>query len=127
MSDAISGLTGSAIGFALDGLSLRHEAIAANIANANTPGYERLEVHFEDRLARLLAGAQFDPKSAADQLKTISPDLMVGPPPGGLGARASAEADLVELNRNVIQYEALVTGLSKYMSTIALALNEGRR
>lgn len=35
---------------ALDGLSERHKAIAANTANVMTPGYQRSEVAFEDQL-----------------------------------------------------------------------------
>jgi len=35
---------------ALDGYALRHEAIANNIANVNTPGYVRQEVNFEATL-----------------------------------------------------------------------------
>jgi len=35
---------------ALDGLSERHKAIAANTANVMTPGYQRNEVAFEDQL-----------------------------------------------------------------------------
>lgn len=39
---------------ALDGLSLRAEATAQNIANANTPHYRPLRVSFEAALARAL-------------------------------------------------------------------------
>lgn len=35
---------------ALDGLSERHKAIAANTANVMTPGYQRKEIAFEDQL-----------------------------------------------------------------------------
>lgn len=35
---------------ALDGLSLRHTAIASNLANVDTPGYHRKVVSFEDSL-----------------------------------------------------------------------------
>jgi flagellar basal-body rod protein FlgB len=38
----------------LDAASLRHRVLAQNIANVNTPGYHRLEVRFEDELARSL-------------------------------------------------------------------------
>lgn len=35
----------------LDGCALRQKVLAANLANAETPGYRRLEVRFEDQLA----------------------------------------------------------------------------
>jgi flagellar basal-body rod protein FlgB len=36
---------------ALDGLARRHEAISSNIANIDTPGYQRRAVDFEQALA----------------------------------------------------------------------------
>jgi flagellar basal-body rod protein FlgB len=36
---------------AIEGAGKRHEALAANLANANTPGYQRLEVDFHSALA----------------------------------------------------------------------------
>lgn len=41
---------------ALTGLSQRQEAIAANIANIDTPGYQRKAVSFEEALKAQLAG-----------------------------------------------------------------------
>jgi flagellar basal-body rod protein FlgB len=38
----------------LDASMMRHRAIANNIANATTPGYQRLEVSFEDELKKAL-------------------------------------------------------------------------
>jgi flagellar basal-body rod protein FlgB len=42
------------LGRLLDTAVLRHQVIAQNVANVNTPGYHRLEVTFEDELGRLL-------------------------------------------------------------------------
>ena len=39
---------------ALDGLSSRQKAISANIANANTEGYQRTDVEFESQLASII-------------------------------------------------------------------------
>ena len=36
----------------LDAASLRHRAIASNVANVNTPDYKRVEVSFEEDLVR---------------------------------------------------------------------------
>jgi flagellar basal-body rod protein FlgB len=40
----------------LDASALRAKAIAANIANVNTPGYQRIEVEFESQLKKALDG-----------------------------------------------------------------------
>ncbi|MEB3245366.1 MAG: flagellar basal body rod protein FlgB [Vampirovibrionales bacterium] len=49
--DLITSLTSEAVGKALDGVSLRHKSIASNLANAETPGYHRADVSFENELA----------------------------------------------------------------------------
>lgn len=41
---------------AMDSFALRQKAIAANIANADTPGYKRLEVRFEEALGKAQRG-----------------------------------------------------------------------
>jgi flagellar basal-body rod protein FlgB len=46
----------------LDAANLRHRVIAQNIANVNTPGYHRLEVRFEDELARSLKAGGVRPR-----------------------------------------------------------------
>ncbi len=52
---------------ALNGLSAREAAIAANIANVDTPGYKAVSVGFEQELAAQMAGA-------------ASPQLAMNPP-----------------------------------------------
>lgn len=51
----LSSRTMLAVERALDGLSMRQEAIARNLANANTPGYVSQEVAFEEALLDALA------------------------------------------------------------------------
>lgn len=41
---------------ALDAYSLRHKAIASNIANITTVGYKRIDIKFEDELRESLSG-----------------------------------------------------------------------
>ncbi|MDQ4138672.1 MAG: flagellar basal body protein [Actinomycetota bacterium] len=48
-------LTTSALTSALTGLAARQRAIADNIANVNTPGYQAKRVQFEDALAASVA------------------------------------------------------------------------
>lgn len=38
----------------IQGASMRNEALAANLANANTPGYRRVDVDFRGALARAM-------------------------------------------------------------------------
>src|ERR687896_495374 len=64
---------------AIEGAGKRHQALAANLANANTPGYRRVDVDFHSTLSAALgrgAGARealhdasFAPKVAANALE----------------------------------------------------------
>lgn len=49
---------------ALDGLAERNKILAANVANADTPGYQRSDVVFENQLAKIL---QEDNEKQSDQ------------------------------------------------------------
>jgi flagellar basal-body rod protein FlgB len=40
------------MGKALDAYNMRQKAIASNVSNIDTPGYKRLEVSFEEQLAK---------------------------------------------------------------------------
>lgn|SRR5690349_15089693 len=52
----LESVTATALSSALDGLALRQRAIADNIANINTPGYQAQRVQFEDELRAAVAG-----------------------------------------------------------------------
>jgi flagellar basal-body rod protein FlgB len=70
--DAIrNDLTFSLLAKSLQGLSLRQELIAQNLANINTPGYSRRDVLFEDALRDALAEgkADGDTSAALDDVK----------------------------------------------------------
>ncbi|WP_138445245.1 flagellar basal body rod protein FlgB [Sinomonas susongensis] len=51
----LDSVTSAALTSALNGLSLRQQAIADNIANVNTPGYHAKRVQFENALAASVA------------------------------------------------------------------------
>jgi flagellar basal-body rod protein FlgB len=59
----ISDATSVTLSQALDGLQLRQEAITANVANLETPGYLSREVEFESSLRAAIA--QGDPRTFA--------------------------------------------------------------
>jgi flagellar basal-body rod protein FlgB len=97
---------------ALDAVALRHEALAANIANVETPGYRRLDLapSFKTELERACAGgdagqiAALTPSLAVDStaLKT-SPD----------GNNVNVEHELMQLNQNSLLHTLesnLITG-----------------
>jgi flagellar basal-body rod protein FlgB len=110
---------------ALDAAALRHQAIAGNIANANSVGYRPLRVNFEEQLgfARQALARGGDPLTAAD-LANVRPLLEQGPlPPAGESA-VMIDLEMVKLAQNTVQYQALLKGLNQRMSILATAINE---
>jgi flagellar basal-body rod protein FlgB len=84
--------------------SLEHQAIASNIANRDTQGYQRLKVQFDHALDH--AGA------------FITTDKSAAP--------ISVEEDLVALSTNVGRYQALARSLSRYFSIISTITTPNR-
>ena len=52
--DLISSRTIDILKLGMDGLMERQHAISSNIANVNTPDYQRKEVAFESQLAEII-------------------------------------------------------------------------
>ena len=107
----------------LDATALRHEAIATNIANAETPGFRRLDVSpdFEQQLrARVAAGdvggtagATLQPKLAEDpNARSLRPD----------GNTVEIERELLAMNRNAVEFEYLTDMVSGNLKQLKLAI-----
>jgi len=103
---------------ALDAASLRQQAIAHNIANANTPGYVPLGVNFEQQLA-FARGA-----SGGSVPASVKP--FIEPDTSGT-TRVALDMEMVKLTQNTVHYQSLLKALDKRGSIIATAVNEGRR
>lgn len=122
MSLALTGITGSIIEYALDGLSLRHAALASNIANAGVAGHRPVRVRFEEYLSSQKAALPSLTSAQSPPAPTLHFDL-----PQREGDRSSLDSDVVAINQNTLQYQALIRGLSKHSGIIASAISEGKR
>jgi flagellar basal-body rod protein FlgB len=69
-------VTSVALESALDGLAMRQRAIANNIANVNTPGYQAQRVAFEDALAASVRNG--DGRAAATTASSLEPTRLDG-------------------------------------------------
>lgn len=102
----------------LDVASLRNKVIAQNIANVNTPGHQRLEVHFEEALARSL--------TAGDRRGAQHLTAQVRPGAGGAertdGNNVDIDQEIGRLQKNHILFQlytqVLATQLTQYRSAI---------
>ena len=94
---------------AIEGSSARQQAIAANLANVDTPGYQRVDVDFHSTLRDAmasgsdgLAGAAFAAVVQAapqrDATAQVRPD----------GSSVDADVEAAAQARNGLEYEALV-------------------
>ena len=107
----------------LDAAVLRHEAIAANIANADTPGYRRLDVasDFSIQLKAQMAGGKFPsgadvprPHLAEDgTARSVRPD----------GNTIEVERELLAMNRNIVEHDFLTEIVSNNLKQLRLAIS----
>ncbi len=96
----------------LDVTVLRHEAIASNLANVETPNYKRLDVSpsFENQLQQAVASR--DP----EQIAGIQPQLTVDSQAvsgRNDGNTVQLETEMMHLNQNMVEH-ALETQLVSY-------------
>ena len=106
----------------LDAAVLRQEAVAMNIANAETPGFRRVDVapDFAVQLkARVAAGdfaktaGSLRPQLAEDQnARSVRPD----------GNTVEIERELMTMNRNAVEYEFLTEIVSNNIKQLKLAI-----
>lgn len=117
---------------ALDGAWRRHEALANNVANAETPGYKRVDLDFRSHLAEasskgptLLTTSprHIVPSRAAQEWplgqdhSTITPD----------GNSVDIDREMAEVSTNALYYSAVSGQLNAYLSLLRKAITEGRR
>ena len=93
---------------ALDGLSMRHSAIATNVANINTPGYARREVNFEQSLIDALNESLPNPGGAAESFDGMEitaghQNVMLSWQPAMTHSQAGAQR--LDGNKNTVETE----------------------
>ncbi|HEY9174540.1 MAG TPA: flagellar basal body rod protein FlgB [Verrucomicrobiae bacterium] len=97
---------------ALDGIALRQQAIASNLANLEKPGYKRLDLapSFKAELDRAAAAQD------AQQIAGLQPTLALDPNAGSSGPNGNNvnfEQEMLALNQNALAHAVetqLVTG-----------------
>ena len=125
----LGGATSQLVSVALDAALARHAAIAANIANADTPNYRPLMARFDQLVAELQGrvtdrtqdGALMrDAQSMQDSLQ--SAPLVADPS----APQVELDMQMADLAKNTLQYQALLTAQGKLMSLVETAISEGK-
>ncbi len=128
------------LGNGLDALSRRHQVLANNLANADTPGYKRSEVDFAVNLADAIQATE------KPRLVTTSSGHLTGnrsdADPGVFrfterrvtetsgrpdGNNVDVEAEMAKLADNTVTYEAVARLLNDRFALLRTAISEGRR
>lgn len=104
---------------ALDALTLRQRVIAANIANADTPGFKASEVRFEDLLVQALRQGRTDvqPEIATRADTSLRAD----------GNNVDVEEQMLALSETALTFTALSRLAGARLALLRSAISEGRR
>ncbi len=106
----------------LDATSLRQRVIGENIANVNTPGYQRQEVQFEQQLVRLIEGSN---KPLGDrELGDVRPRVTTTKnlPNRADGNNVNVETEVGQLTKNEILYETYSQILATQLGMMRTAI-----
>lgn len=125
MIDGIEAVTTGALALALDAASLRQQAIAANIANANAVGYTRRQVSFEDQLGEARRSLGSD--GSIDRLALAAVRPRIEAVANADGVPVQLDVEVSQLAQNGVQYQALIKGLNRHLSILSSAVSDGRR
>ena len=109
----------------------RHDVIAANIANVDTPGYRKKDIPFEKVMAAYLKGAPplktTNPRHLKPSLlePPVCPEEDCTPPEKGTPNNVSLEEEMAKLSENNLMYQATVQALIKELELLREAITEG--
>ena len=124
MIENIGGVTSQLVGLALDAALLRHELIANNIANVDTPGFQAKRLSFEEQLSGVItssrpAASNTFLQDRIDWVKNVmhNSDTLV------ITENETVELDreMVHLTENTLRYQALLQAAGKSGEIIKMA------
>ena len=106
----------------LDAAALRQEAIASNVANAETPGYHRMDVaaDFAQQLKTQMASGDMSATA------TLKPQLAEDPTARSTrpdGNNVEIESELLAMNRNAVEYDYLSEVVSSNLRQLKVAIS----
>lgn len=126
MLNGIEALTQKTLSLALDAASLRQQAIATNIANANTVGYSPLKVDFESQLDTARRALQTRGSVDSFSLSQVRP-VLFAQANDEQATSVRMDEQMAALAENSVQYQALLKGISKQFSILSAAVSDGKK
>ena len=105
----------------LDAAAMRHELIATNLANAETPGFKRLDLDpaFSQQLNSLMQKGDLS-AARTIEIKALQDSAAKSSRPDGNNIELDRE--LLEMNRNALEYDFLAQYTSDSIKRIKTAI-----
>lgn len=99
--------------------TLRQKTIASNVANMETPGYRRVDVQFQDLLAKAMNA------SGSVDMKDVEPEVYQ--PENTVvksnGNDVSFEVEVGQMVKNTLRHKTYIRLLQKKYAQLELAMN----
>lgn len=89
---------------AISGASMRQSALASNLANANTPGYQRVDVDFHGALSAAMGDRQAIERTSFAPTRDASAGAVRAD-----GSTVDVDAESARLAANALEHSAAVT------------------
>ncbi len=128
-------LTTEVLAASLRGHSARNTALANNIANAETPGYKRVDVQFEAALAEAVEndrarlrrnsdGPSMTPLMSADEVSSTAPSVrsVDSTTMRVDGSNVDADDEMAQLSSNQLAHQTVVSLLDKRFGQFRTAI-----
>jgi flagellar basal-body rod protein FlgB len=126
LTTSIEAITTAALARAMDVAMLRHQAIAANIANQAVEGYVPMKVSFAAEFAQARMG-QTATRLDEQALSAMKPEMAPALDARGAPAKVRLDSEMVNMAQNAGQFQALARGLSRHFSILESAANDGKK
>lgn len=137
MSSGLFDKTTNALATSLAMRQVRHTVTSANIANAETPGYQARKMDFEGALQRALDMDGMNSLSTSDSkhipvggvsVTKTRPDIYEDPEGvvNNDGNSVDLEKEMSALSENAVLYKAALQLINKKMAALKYAASEGR-
>jgi flagellar basal-body rod protein FlgB len=117
LSFAVSDAVSQVLASALDGVTLRQQVIADNIANVDTPGFRASSVDFESQLKAAISDGAFE--QGADSITaTTSP---TDTPVGANGNNVDLRKETMAAVQSQFQYQILTRAVNERFNLVKTA------
>jgi flagellar basal-body rod protein FlgB len=105
----------------LDVSALRHEAIASNLANIETPNYKRLDVpkSFENQLSQAVASKDNAQINSVQPALSVDTSAVTGRSDGNT---VQLEDEMLKLNQNMVEHSLETQLVSSELMKMRLAI-----